>query len=106
MMYSFEDGEKLTGVAFMDIGIYIKAMRAVKSFLIVGDIQKSVWLLGFQEDPNKLHLLSKDFQNCPVLDAEFFIDQTLMGFIMSDQNGNVQVFQYNPSRRRHTCCSS
>lgn len=48
MVYSFEDGEKLTGIAFLDVNFYAMTMRAAQRFLVLGDVQKSVLFLGYQ----------------------------------------------------------
>lgn len=48
MIYDFEDGESLVGIAFLDTNIFITSISCVKSFVIVGDIQKSILFLAFQ----------------------------------------------------------
>lgn len=48
MVYSFENGEKLTGIAFLDINFFVTSMRSIKRFLLVGDVHRSICLIGFQ----------------------------------------------------------
>ena len=40
--------ERLVGVAFLDVGVYVTTLRAVKNLLIIGDAVKSLWFVAFQ----------------------------------------------------------
>ena len=40
--------ERLVGVAFLDVGVYVTSLRAIKNLLLIGDAVKSVWFVGFQ----------------------------------------------------------
>nr|VWP00056.1 Amidohydrolase family protein [Ganoderma boninense] len=45
---AFDLDERLVGVAFLDIGVYVTSLQAVKNLLVIGDAVKSVWLVAFQ----------------------------------------------------------
>jgi cleavage and polyadenylation specificity factor subunit 1 len=45
---AFDLDERLVGVAFLDVGVYVTTMRSLKNLLIVGDAVKSVWFVAFQ----------------------------------------------------------
>ena len=45
---AFDLDERLVGVAFLDVGIYVTSLRAVKNLLVIGDAVKSVWFVAFQ----------------------------------------------------------
>lgn len=47
-MRAFDLDERLVGVAFLDIGVYVTSLQAVKNLLVIGDAVKSVWLVAFQ----------------------------------------------------------
>jgi len=40
--------ERLVGVAFLDVGVYVTSLRSLKNLLLIGDVAKSVWLVAFQ----------------------------------------------------------
>ena len=40
--------ERLVGVAFLDIGVYVTSLRAMKNLLLIGDAIKSLWFVAFQ----------------------------------------------------------
>lgn len=40
--------ERLVGIAFLDVGVYVTSLRTVKNLLLIGDAVKSLWLVGFQ----------------------------------------------------------
>jgi hypothetical protein len=45
---AFDLDERLVGVAFLDVGVYVTTMRSLKNLLIIGDAVKSVWFVAFQ----------------------------------------------------------
>jgi cleavage and polyadenylation specificity factor subunit 1 len=45
---AFDLDERLVGVAFLDVGVYVTSLRAIKNLVVVGDAVKSVWFLAFQ----------------------------------------------------------
>lgn len=47
-MFSFEDNNRLTGIAFTDVNTYITTVSSIKNFIMVGDILESVSFLCFQ----------------------------------------------------------
>lgn len=47
-MRAFEADERLVGIAFLDVGVYVTSLRSFKNLLVVGDAVKSVWLVAFQ----------------------------------------------------------
>ena len=50
-MRAFDLDERLVGVAFLDVGVYVTSLRAVKNLLVIGDAVKSVWFVAFQVRP-------------------------------------------------------
>jgi hypothetical protein len=49
-----------------------------------------------QEDPYKLVVLSKDFQGTRVVSADFLVHDATVGFIVTDMNGIVRLFMFDP----------
>ena len=45
---AFDADERLVGVAFLDVGVYVTSLRSVKNLLLVGDAVKSVFFVAFQ----------------------------------------------------------
>ena len=45
---AFDSDERLVGVAFMDVGVYVTSLRTMKNLLLVGDAVKSVMFVAFQ----------------------------------------------------------
>ncbi|KAJ3264692.1 Cleavage and polyadenylation specificity factor subunit 1, partial [Borealophlyctis nickersoniae] len=96
IIHTFEDGESLTGVAFIDVNMYVHSVCAVKNLILVSDISKSVWFLGFQEEPPKLALLGKDYHPLHVYSSEFLIDESMLAFLVGDGDMNLHVMTYAP----------
>jgi cleavage and polyadenylation specificity factor subunit 1 len=52
--------QDLFGVAFIDSQIYVHTLCCMKSFILVGDVMKSIDLLQFQQDYRTLAVISRD----------------------------------------------
>ncbi|ORX60565.1 hypothetical protein DM01DRAFT_1300393 [Hesseltinella vesiculosa] len=95
-VYSFEDNESLVGVAFIDVQIYVTCMQSIKNYILLGDVQRSVWFLGFQLEPTKLVLLGKDYQNFEVAAVNFVINDKALYLMVCDAYDNMDIYQYAP----------
>ncbi|KAF8880473.1 CPSF A subunit region-domain-containing protein, partial [Gymnopilus junonius] len=93
---AFDSDERLVGVAFMDVGVYVTSLRTLKNFLLVGDAVKSVMFVAFQEDPYKLVLLAKDTKRICVTFADFFFTDGELSIVTGDEEGILRVYEYNP----------
>lgn len=45
---AFDLDERLVGVAFLDVGVYVTSLRTLKNLLLIGDAVKSIWFVAFQ----------------------------------------------------------
>ncbi|CEJ01321.1 hypothetical protein RMCBS344292_15353 [Rhizopus microsporus] len=96
IVWSLEDDERLVGVAFIDVQIYVTSMSSIKNFILIGDAQKSIWFLGFQLEPAKLSLLGKDYQSFDVGCVDFIIDDKSLYLVVGDTSENIDLYQYAP----------
>lgn len=87
------------GVAFIDTQIYTHQILSIKSLLLVADVYKSISLLRFQEEYRTLSLVSRDFRPCEVFSVEYLIDNTTLGFLLSDSEKNLVLYMYQPESR-------
>ncbi|CAH1761431.1 3424_t:CDS:10 [Entrophospora sp. SA101] len=93
---AFEDNDCLISVAFIDIQLYASNVVSIKDFILLGDVYKSVWFLGFQEEPAKLVLVGKDYNSLEVSCLSFLIDEPALYFVVADMDKNIHMFQYAP----------
>ncbi|KAJ3853994.1 CPSF A subunit region-domain-containing protein [Lentinula lateritia] len=93
---AFDSDERLVGVAFMDVGVYVTSLRTIKNLLLVGDAVKSVSFVAFQEDPYKLVLLAKDKRHLCVITADFFFAENEMTIFTHDEEGILRLYDFNP----------
>ncbi|CAH1107318.1 unnamed protein product [Psylliodes chrysocephalus] len=89
----------LIGVAFIDTQVYTHQILTIKSLLLVGDVYKSISLLRFQEEYRTLSLVSRDFKPCEVYAIEYMIDNSNLGFLVSDREKNLVMYMYQPEAR-------
>ena len=119
---AFDLDERLVGVAFLDVGVYVTTLRALKNLLIIGDAVKSVWFVAFQvrltfsppnfrrkftnragpaqEDPYKLVILAKDAQKVCVTATDFFFADQQLSLVTCDEEGVVRMYAYDPESKR------
>ncbi|KAJ3031697.1 UNVERIFIED_CONTAM: Cleavage and polyadenylation specificity factor subunit 1 [Siphonaria sp. JEL0065] len=101
IVHTFED-DSLNGIAFLDTNIYVNNLTSIKNTIVLSDVVKGVWFVGFQEDPPKLKMLGKDFTPMMSYGCEYVVDDNIMAFIVSDHEKNMHVLQYLPEcKRRH-----
>jgi cleavage and polyadenylation specificity factor subunit 1 len=43
-----DDDERLMGLAFLDVQIYVASIKVFKNLILISDFLKSVWLVSFQ----------------------------------------------------------
>ncbi|ALC41041.1 Cpsf160 [Drosophila busckii] len=97
-IWQLRDGD-LIGVAFIDTNIYVHQIITVKSLIFIADVYKSISLLRFQEEYRTLSLASRDFNPMEVYGIEFMVDNSNLGFLVTDAERNMIVFMYQPESR-------
>ncbi|KAJ7094010.1 CPSF A subunit region-domain-containing protein [Mycena belliarum] len=91
------DDDRLVGVAFLDVGVYVTSLRTLKNLLLVGDAVKSIMFVAFQEDPYKLVVLAKDIRRVCVTAGDFFFAEGEMSIVTGDEEGVIRMYEYNPN---------
>ena len=112
---AFEQDEFLLAIGFLDVGVHVTTLTALKNFLLIGDEQQSISLVAFQvralpspasrtradptaqEDPYKLVLLGRDFRPSRVGGANFIVNEGKLAFVSNDDRGVLRLFEYDPT---------
>ncbi|EUB60152.1 Cleavage and polyadenylation specificity factor subunit [Echinococcus granulosus] len=89
-------GGDLEGVAFVDTDLYIHTLLCVNNLILAADVLKSIQLLRFQSNMRVLSLVSRDTAFREVFTANFFVDGVKLGFLVTDNLGNLMVYSYDP----------
>ncbi|KAG8005040.1 Cleavage and polyadenylation specificity factor subunit 1, partial [Nibea albiflora] len=89
----------LTGMAFIDTQLYIHQMFSIKNFILAADLMKSISLLRYQEESKTLSLVSRDAKPLEVYSIEFMVDNSQLGFLVSDRDKNLYVYMYLPEAK-------
>ncbi|KPJ17990.1 Cleavage and polyadenylation specificity factor subunit 1 [Papilio machaon] len=89
----------LVGVAFIDTQIYVHRLLAVKNLILVADVYKSVSLLRYQDKHRTLSLVSRDLRSAQIYEMQFMVDNTTLAFLVSEADGNLALFMYQPQAR-------
>ena len=94
---ALELDEVLLAVGFLDVGVHVTSLSALKNFLLIGDALQSVTLVAFQEDPYKLILLGRDYRAGRTSSATFLVNDGRVAFVACDLDGVLRVFEYDPT---------
>lgn len=97
-LWQLKDND-LVGVAFIDTQIYIHQMLSIKSLILVADVYKSISLLRFQDEFRTLSLVSRDYRPAEIYSIEYLVDNSTLGFLVSDADRNLVTYMYQPESR-------
>ncbi|KAK9476934.1 CPSF A subunit region-domain-containing protein [Lipomyces japonicus] len=100
MVRALREDNSFLPVAFMDMNMYVTESKSLRNYLLLGDIMKSVWFVGFTEDPYKMQLFGKDLRKLEVVAADFVINGTHMHFVIVDGERKIHILQYDPENPR------
>lgn len=65
----------------------------IKNFVLLGDVQRSVYFLHWKEDTAVLSQLARDFAELHTMAAEFLIDGPNLGLVVTDDRKNAKVLR-------------
>ena len=97
LVRSWELGEWLVTVAFLDLGMYATSVQRVKNFLLVTDVQQGAYFCAFQEDPARLVLLGREYAPACLLQGAMLIDHKRLAMVTCDVGGCIRLLDYAPS---------
>jgi len=96
-MNDSDDGELLQPLAFLDIGTYMYDLKCFKSYALVTDLYKGVFLVRFQEiqNANCLSVVAREKRTGQdAMAADLLVSREQIGFIKFDTDFNVNVYGY------------
>lgn len=97
IIHTYGEAGDITGVAFLDVNIYVTSLTIVKNLILVGDLVKSVSLLAFQAEPPKITLIGKDFTPMDVVTSNAIVGVDAdLSFVVADTDQSLFLVQYNP----------
>ncbi|KAI1726321.1 CPSF A subunit region domain-containing protein [Ditylenchus destructor] len=99
-IWQFRDGE-LHGVSFLDMHFYVHHLVGFRNLALACDLYKSLSLIRYQEDFKALSLVSRDLRPAALtpMAAHILVDHKQLGFVLSDEGGNVTLFNYLPETK-------
>ena len=85
--------------------MYVTSVTILKHYILLGDMHHSVQLLYWREADHALLPISKDYDPTVPLCTEFLYDGAKLGMMMTDDEGNLQLFQENPRYLSYSLCT-
>ncbi|KAF0694846.1 Aste57867_14310 [Aphanomyces stellatus] len=96
IVYELKGGQ-LVGCAFFDAQLYIVSLNVIKSYILYGDLYKSVHFLLWKPQEKTIIMLAKDYEPLSLTTTEVSVMDTQLGLIACDMQSNVHVLQYEPT---------
>uniref|UniRef100_A0A1I7WNC7 CPSF_A domain-containing protein n=1 Tax=Heterorhabditis bacteriophora TaxID=37862 RepID=A0A1I7WNC7_HETBA len=80
---------------------YVHSLVSMRNLALACDMQSSMSLVRFQEQFKALSVASRDDRLAmePPMTSQFLVDNTHIGFLMSDESNNVCLFNYMPETK-------
>ncbi|VDO44205.1 unnamed protein product [Haemonchus placei] len=96
-IWGFRDND-LQGISFLDMHYYVHSLVSIRNLAIACDMHDSMSLIRFQEQFKALSVASRDDRpDVPSpMAAQFLVDNNHLAFLMSDEAGNISMFNYMP----------
>ncbi|CAJ0592153.1 unnamed protein product [Cylicocyclus nassatus] len=96
-IWGFRDND-LQGISFLDMHYYVHSLISMRNLAIACDMHDSMSLIRFQEQFKALSVASRDDRvDVPFsMAAQFLVDNNHLAFLMSDEAGNICLFNYMP----------
>ncbi|CAI2349862.1 unnamed protein product [Caenorhabditis sp. 36 PRJEB53466] len=96
-IWQFKDND-LMGLSFLDMHYYVYQLHAIRTIALVCDAKESMSLIRFQEENKAMSIASRDDRVSaqPPMASQFIVDGVHLGFVLSDETGNITLFNYLP----------
>lgn len=93
---NMQEDLSIVPVAFMDMNMYVLSTKSLKYMVLLADAMRSVWLVGFGQEPYRMTLFGKDYRDVQVTSCEFAVVQKKLFIIVADTQQRIHVLQYDP----------
>ncbi|CAO4375754.1 unnamed protein product [Caenorhabditis nigoni] len=96
-IWQFKDND-LMGISFLDMHYYVYQLHSIRTIALALDARESMSLIRFQEENKAMSIASRDDRKCAQapMASEFLVDGMHIGFLLSDEHGNITLFSYSP----------
>ncbi|CAI4232020.1 unnamed protein product [Auanema sp. JU1783] len=96
-IWGLRDNE-IQGVSFLDMHYYVHSLKSFRNLALACDMQESMSLVRFQEQFKALSVAARDDRIAvqPPMQAQYIVDNNHLGFLLSDESGNICMFNYMP----------
>jgi len=87
---------ELDQVAFYIAQNYIISVSIIKNYILIADACSSVQFLVWHDEDCNIVPMAKDNYRSSAYSTGFVVDNRNISMIVSDMEGNIQAFRYNP----------
>ena len=88
----------LEQIAFYFARFYVTSIAVIKNHIILSDFCQGLQFLVFREEDSSLHSVSCSYDKCVSLTTSFIYDNAALGILIGDNEGNINLMQYNPNK--------
>ncbi|KNC54612.1 cleavage and polyadenylation specificity factor subunit 1 [Thecamonas trahens ATCC 50062] len=84
--------ELLEETTFHDAPMLTTQLTALKDYVMMGDVMKSIFVFFFRSSDATVHLLARDYDSLNVVTAEFMVDGKDMHYVVADDARNLRLY--------------
>lgn len=93
---NIQEDNSISPVAFLDLNLYVSDAKSLKNLLVLSDSMKSVWLVGFGQEPYRMNVIGKDLRDIEITSAEFAVHGKSLYISAADTERRLHLLQYDP----------
>lgn len=93
---NIQEDLSIVPVAFMDMNMYVLSSKSLKYMVLLADAIRSVWLVGFGQEPYRMTLFGKDYRDVQVTSCDFAVVQKKLYIVVADAQQRIHILQYDP----------
>ncbi|KAL3231170.1 Protein CFT1 [Nakaseomyces bracarensis] len=112
MVRDVQEDNSVIPVAFLDVPVFVTAIKSFGNLVVVGDAMQGVQFVGFDAEPYRMLTLATSVTKFEVVSVEFLVNGGDVCFAVTDRNRILHVLRYAPdepnslSGQRLVHCSS
>ncbi|BEI92713.1 uncharacterized protein CcaverHIS019_0503410 [Cutaneotrichosporon cavernicola] len=89
--------DRLMGLAFLDVSMYVTSLTVFKNLILVGDFVKSLVFATLQENPYKFTTVARDLTDRSLVSADLLVMEGSSAFVTSDRAGDLRLLTFDPA---------
>jgi len=89
--------KQLHGCGFIDCNFYITSVSCINNYILYGDVRKGLHLVYWDPTLKSMSHLGQSAESFHAIACDFLVDHRALNLTVADEQGNVQIFRFQPN---------